>query len=85
MIDQPIEQIEVVIINFQAEIKASYALPLEKAPHTPEELVKRIAKAIRMRPLQRGQEPLFCRRYINPLLFNIKTTIVKGPYFRGSK
>jgi len=40
------EQIEVVIINFQAEIKASYALPLEKDFYPPEDLVKKIATAI---------------------------------------
>jgi predicted NBD/HSP70 family sugar kinase len=42
-----IEQIEVVIINFQAEIKTSYALPLEKSLYSPEELAKKITEAIR--------------------------------------
>jgi len=40
------KQIEVVIINFQAEIKTSYAMPLEKGIYSPEELTKKIMDAI---------------------------------------
>jgi|WetSurMetagenome_2_1015567.scaffolds.fasta_scaffold65185_2 transcriptional regulator of PTS gene len=42
-----IEQIEVVVINFQAEVKTSYALPLEKSFYPPEELAKKIVEAVR--------------------------------------
>jgi predicted NBD/HSP70 family sugar kinase len=41
------EQVEVVIINFQAEIKTSYALSLEKSFYSPEDLVQKITEAIR--------------------------------------
>jgi transcriptional regulator of PTS gene len=41
------EQIEVVVINFQAEIKASFTLPLEKLLYPPEELAKKISEAVK--------------------------------------
>ncbi len=41
-----INHIQVVIINFQAEIKATYALPLKKNFYTPQELVEKIALAV---------------------------------------
>ena len=40
------EKISVVIINFQAELKASHVLPLEKDFKTPDELAERITQAI---------------------------------------
>jgi transcriptional regulator of PTS gene len=41
------EQIEVVVINFQAEIKASHTLQLEKPLYSPEELAKKISEAVK--------------------------------------
>lgn len=41
------EQIEIVIINFQAEIKASYTLPLDKTLYSPDELARKITEALR--------------------------------------
>jgi predicted NBD/HSP70 family sugar kinase len=41
-----IKQIQVVIINFQAEKKATYALPLQENYYTPQELVEKIALAV---------------------------------------
>ncbi len=41
-----IRQVQAVVINFQAEIKASYRLPLKKAFYSPEELVEKIALAV---------------------------------------
>ncbi|THB70730.1 MAG: ROK family transcriptional regulator [Desulfobulbaceae bacterium] len=41
-----IGQVRVVIINFQAELKASYITPLEKDYYSPEEMVDIIAQAI---------------------------------------
>jgi len=40
------KQISVVIINFQAEVKASYILPLENNFNAPDELVEKITQAI---------------------------------------
>jgi len=40
------DQIQAVIINFQAEIKAAYALPLKKNFYSPEELGEKIAIAV---------------------------------------
>jgi len=41
-----INQIQVVVINFQAEIKTAYALSLKKNFYTSEELVEKIASAV---------------------------------------
>jgi len=41
-----IRQIQAAIINFQAEIKASHALPLKKNHYSPEELVEKIALTV---------------------------------------
>ncbi len=40
-------EIFVVIINFQAEVKATYQLPLEEDTYSPDELVEKIAYAIK--------------------------------------
>lgn len=41
-----INQIRIVIINFEAEVKASHTVPLEKHHYSPEELVEIIAQEI---------------------------------------
>ncbi len=41
-----ISRVQAVIINFQAEIKATYAVPLEKDQYRPEALAKKISAAV---------------------------------------
>jgi transcriptional regulator of PTS gene len=48
------ELVEVVIINFQAEVKASHSVPLDKNYYSPEELAKIITEAINKCILKSG-------------------------------
>lgn len=41
-----ISQVQAVIINFQAEVQAAYAVPLEDDRYTPKSLVKKIESAV---------------------------------------